>query len=74
MDLGLANPAFEAASMLVWMLLFCSNIVHPATGAGEIFGRPYAACHLANMRRESDFCQPVSLPQLNCGLRKAPDG
>jgi hypothetical protein len=64
MDLGLANLAFETAGMLVWMLLFGRDVVHPATGAGEIFGRPYAAGHPANMRREQDFFQSVCLPQL----------
>ncbi len=56
MDLGLANPAFETAGMLVRMLLSCRVVIHPATGAGEMFGGPYAACHPANMpRRPSVF-------------------
>ena len=56
MDLGLANPAFETAGMLVRMLLSCRVVIHPATGAGEMFGGPNAACHPANMpRRPSVF-------------------
>jgi len=50
-DFGLADPAFEMAGMLVLMLLSRRGVIHAATGAGEFFGRPYAACHCATMRR-----------------------
>jgi hypothetical protein len=55
-NFGLANPAFEIAGMLVPMLLPRRGIIHSATGAGKFFGRPYAACHSATMRRR----RPVS--------------
>jgi len=58
MDLGLANLALKLTGMFVWMLLFCRNIIHPATRAGEIFGRPYAARHAANMHRTEPVFQP----------------
>ena len=48
-DHGAANPAFETAGMMVRMLLLGRGVTHPAIGADEIFGRPYAACHLADM-------------------------
>jgi hypothetical protein len=63
MDLGLADRTFETARMLVWMLLFCRSVIHPAIGAGEIFGRPYAAGHPASMPRPSPIFQPVRLPK-----------
>jgi hypothetical protein len=34
---------------MVRMLLLGRGVTHPAIGADEIFGRPYAACHLADM-------------------------
>ena len=49
-DLALANLAFETAGTLVAVLFPCRSIIHPATGAVEVFGRPYAACHRSNMR------------------------
>ena len=51
-DFGLANRAFEPARMLVPVLLARRGVIHPATGTGELFGRPYAACHSATMRRQ----------------------
>jgi hypothetical protein len=65
MDLGLANPAFETAGMLVRMLLSCRVVIHPATGAGEVFGRPYAACHPTNMPRRPCVFQCGYQPQSN---------
>ena len=50
-DFGLAHPAFEIARMLVRVLFPCRGVIHSATGAGEFFGRPDAACHAATMRR-----------------------
>ena len=49
MDHGAANLAFETAGMLVRMLLFRRGVTHPAIGAGEVFGRPYPAAHLAKV-------------------------
>ena len=51
MNFGLADPAFEFAGMLVPMLLPRRGIIHSATGTGEFFGGPDAACHAATMRR-----------------------
>jgi hypothetical protein len=65
MDLGLADPAFETAGMLVRMLLSCRVVIHPATRAGEVFGRPYAACHPTNMPRRPFVFQCGYLPQSN---------
>ena len=48
-DLGIANATFETARALVRVFLFCRCVVHPASGAGEFFGRPYALCHAANV-------------------------
>jgi hypothetical protein len=50
-DFGLANPAFEIAGMLVPMFFPRRGVIHSATGAGEFFGGPDAACHFAIMRR-----------------------
>ena len=50
-DFGLADPAFEISRMLVQMLFPRRGVIHSATGAGEFFGRPDAACHAATMRR-----------------------
>src|SRR5216684_8999521 len=64
-DLGPANLTVETARMLVWMLFFCRRIIHPAVGAAEIFGRPYASGHPATMPRQSSIFQPFRLPQSN---------
>lgn len=45
---GLAHPAFETARMLVRVLFARGGVIHPATGAGEFFGGPDAACHGAD--------------------------
>jgi hypothetical protein len=37
--------------MLVWVLLPCRSVRHPAIGAAEIFGHPYVAGHPANMQK-----------------------
>ena len=50
-DLGLADPAFEIAGMLVLVLFPRRRIIHSATGAVKFFGGPNAACHGATMRR-----------------------
>jgi hypothetical protein len=50
-DFGLANRAFEIAGMLLPMLFACRGVIHAATGTGEFFGGPNAACHGATMRR-----------------------
>jgi hypothetical protein len=63
-DLGLANLAVETAGTRVFMFLFCRNVIEPAIGAGEMFGRPYATGHSANMRCESPIFQHRTLPQL----------
>ena len=63
-DFGLANLAFETAGMLVRMFLFGRSVIHPATGAVEIFGRPYAVCHPANMRFWRPDSSRYPLPQL----------
>jgi hypothetical protein len=47
------------------MLFLCRNIGHPAIGAGEMFGRPDAIRHAANMRREPIIFQPVRPSQWN---------
>ena len=46
-DLGIARTTFETARMLVRVFLFCRGVIHPATGAGELFSRPYAVSHPA---------------------------
>ena len=51
MDLGPADLTVETARMLVWMLLSCRGVRQPAIGTAKKFGRPYVACHPANMRR-----------------------
>ena len=51
MDLGLADPAFEIAGMLVLMHFPRRGVIHSATRAGEFFCGPDAACHGATMRR-----------------------
>jgi hypothetical protein len=53
-DFASAYPAHETARMLVWMLLPRRGVRHPAIGAGEMFGRPNATRHPANMRTKSD--------------------
>jgi len=47
-DHGPANLAVETAGMMVRMLLLGRGVTHPAIGADEIFGGPYAAGHLAD--------------------------
>jgi hypothetical protein len=47
------------------MLLSRRVVIHPATGAGEVFGRPYAACHSTNMPRRPRVFQCAYLPQSN---------
>jgi len=73
-DLSLAHLAFETARMLVWMLLLDRSVIHPAIGAAEIFGRPYAAGHPANMRPESVVFQSVSLRGWRVSLRTGSGG
>jgi hypothetical protein len=63
-DLGLANLAFETAGTPLRVLLFCRRVIEPAIGAGEMFGRPYAAGHPINMRGASPIFQYRTLPQL----------
>ena len=57
-DLGLANPAFEIAGMLLPVLFPRCGIIHSATGAGKFFDRPDAACHGATMRRRRADSSP----------------
>jgi hypothetical protein len=60
-DFGLAEHALEIAGiagMLVWMLLFGRSVIHPALGAGELLGCPFAS-HAGNMRREFLIFQSV---------------
>src|ERR1700722_14105919 len=57
-----ANLAIETARTLVWMLFLGRSVRHPAIGAVEIFGRPYAASHRANLSCQSPFFQPVRPP------------
>ena len=40
MDLATANLTVETARMLVWMLLLCRSVFHPAIGTVEKFGGP----------------------------------
>ena len=47
MHLSIANPAIETARALVLMFLSCRGVIHPATGAGEFFGRPDAVGHIS---------------------------
>jgi hypothetical protein len=64
-DFGLAEHALEAAGiagMLVRMLLARRSVIHPAFGAGELLGCPYAS-HAGNMRRELLLFQSIGLPQ-----------
>jgi hypothetical protein len=65
MDLDIADLTVETAGMLVWMRFLCRNVSQPAIGAVEIFGRPNATGHTANMPRRSAIFQPVRLPQSN---------
>ena len=44
-DLGVANPAFEAAGALMLVFLPCRGVIHSAARAGEYFGRPDAVGH-----------------------------
>ena len=46
-DLGIADIAVETAGTLVLTFLSCRGVIHPATGAGELFSRPYAVSHPA---------------------------
>src|SRR3954447_12974741 len=57
-DFGLANPAFEFAGMLVGMLLPCCGVIHPATGAGKLFGGPDAVRHQPSMRQRRRGSSP----------------
>jgi hypothetical protein len=63
-DLGLAHLAAETAGTRFRVLLFCRGVIDPAIGAGEMFNRPYAAGHPANMRRASPVFQHRTLPPL----------
>jgi hypothetical protein len=54
-DLDPANLAIETARTLVWMLFLGRSVRHPAIGAVEIFGRPYAASHRANRPASRPF-------------------
>jgi hypothetical protein len=44
-DLGIANPAFEAAGTPMLVFLPGRGVIHPAARAGEYFGRPDAVGH-----------------------------
>ena len=46
-DLGIANITVETAGTLVLTFLSRRGVIHPATGAGELFSRPYAVSHPA---------------------------
>jgi hypothetical protein len=46
-DLGGTDAASETAGMLVRVLLSRRGVIHPATGAGELFGGPDAVGHEA---------------------------
>ena len=63
-DFDTANLAIKTAGMLVRMRLPGCRVRHPAFGAVEIFGRPCASGHGANMRRETSLFQRVRLPEL----------
>ena len=60
-DLGIANPAVEAAGTPVLMLLSGRAVIHPATGAGELLGSPDAVGHLSNPLAAVHFRPQVSL-------------
>src|SRR5712671_8205893 len=66
-DLAPANLTAETARMLVWMLLPCRGVRQPAVGTAKIFGRPYATCHLINMRPRRPGSKPFPLLQLSIG-------
>ena len=70
MDLGLANLATETAGTRFRMLLFCRSVIDPAIGAGEIFGRPYATGHRANMRLRRPGSSRYPQPQLLTRYRR----
>ena len=44
-DLGIANATVEVPGTLVRVLLPGRGVIHPAAGAGELFGCPYAIGH-----------------------------
>lgn len=63
-DLAPANHTAETARVLVcWVLLPCRGVRQPAIGTVKIFGRPYAACHPAIMRRIEHVFQPGTAPR-----------
>jgi hypothetical protein len=63
-DLAPTNHTAETARVLVGrMLLPCRGVRQPAIGTAKIFGRPYAACHPAIMRRTEYAFQPSALPR-----------
>jgi hypothetical protein len=63
-DFDPADLAIETAGMLIGMRLFGCRVRHPAFRAVEIFGRPCASGHAANMRCETTLFQRVRLPEL----------
>lgn len=54
------------------MLLFGRSVRHPATGTGEIFGRPNGAGHPANMRIWRTGSSRYPPPQSNETPKKSP--
>lgn len=59
MDLDFANNAFEAAGMLVCLLLSGCGVTHPAE-AGEMFGGPYAAGHPTKYANTAGQFKPLA--------------
>jgi hypothetical protein len=54
-DLGVADPAFEAAGALVLVFFPRRGVIHPAARAGEDFGRPDAVGHFRYPRMRFHF-------------------
>src|ERR1700742_4553819 len=67
-DLCATDLAVESTLTLFGMPLFCSGIGHPALGAVEIFGRPYASGHAANMRQETKLFPALPVATTNRSL------
>lgn len=64
-DLGIADAASESAGALVRMVLSRRGVVHSATGAGELFGRPDAVRHPASISASAAAFQPIQVATIN---------
>jgi hypothetical protein len=52
-NFGIADSTFETTGTIVLMFLSRRGIIHPATGAGKLFGHPYAVGHPNLIKRVS---------------------